>query len=198
LIASDVVGPTATTPVSARVTGTIEALHCDANMQVKAGQLCAKIDPRPYQIAVDQSRADLAAAEARLEKDNAELAQAKAAFESHEALAKRPAISRKATDKSRKAFERAQTQTKRDEARVAQLQAALHAAETNLGNTDLVSPTPCTPPASPGGEILEITYPTRFHPISKTLLVDGSQDGARKRIDLDLAAVVGANYPGVY
>ena len=117
MTASGVVGPTATTPVSARVTGTIEALHCDANMQVKAGQLCAKIDPRPYQIAVDQSRADLAAAEARLEKDNAELAQAKAAFESHEALAKRPAISRKATDKSRKAFERAQTQTKRDEAR---------------------------------------------------------------------------------
>ena len=48
--------------------------------------------------------------------------------------------SRKAIDKSRKAFERAQTQTKRDEARVAELQAALHAAETNLGYTDIVSP----------------------------------------------------------
>jgi multidrug resistance efflux pump len=56
------------------------------------------------------------------------------AFESHEVLAKRPAIPRKAIDKSRKAFERAQTQTKRDEARVAQLQAALHAAETNLSS----------------------------------------------------------------
>src|SRR6202047_4210467 len=109
-------------------------------MQVKAGQLCAKIDARPYQIVVDQSRADLAAAEARLEKGKAERAQGKAAFESHEALAKRPAISRKAIDKSRKAFERAQTQTKRDEARVALLQAALNAAETNLGNTDIVSP----------------------------------------------------------
>ncbi len=122
------------------MSGVIEALYCDANMQVKAGQLCAKIDARPYQIVVDQSRADLAAAEARLEKDKAELAQAKAAFESHEALAKRPAISRKAIDKSRKAFERAQTQTKRGEAKVAQLQAALHAAQTNLGYTDIVSP----------------------------------------------------------
>ena len=55
-------------------------------------------------------------------------------------LAKRPAISRKVIDKSRKAFERAQTQTKQDEARVAELQAALHAAETNLGYTDIVSP----------------------------------------------------------
>ena len=138
--ARGVIGPTAPTPVGARVSGVIQALYCDANMQVKAGQVCAKIDPRPYQIVVDQSKADLAAAEARLEKDKADLAQAKAAFESHEAVAKRPAISRKAIAKSRKAFERAQTQTKRDETRVAELQAALHAAETKLGYTDIVSP----------------------------------------------------------
>jgi HlyD family secretion protein len=125
--ARGVIAPTATTPVGARVSGEIQALDCNVNMQVKAGQLCAKIDPRPYQIVVDQNRADLAAAEARLEKDKAD-------------LAKRPAISRKAIAKSRKAFERAQTQTKRDEARVAQLQAALHAAEANLGDTDIVSP----------------------------------------------------------
>jgi HlyD family secretion protein len=138
--ARGVISPTTTTPVGARVSGVIQSLDCNVNTQVKAGQLCAKIDPRPYQIVVDQNRADLAAAEARLEKEKADLAQAKGAFESHEAPAKRPAISRKAIDKSRKAFERAQTQTKRDEARVAQLQAALHAAETNLGYTDIVSP----------------------------------------------------------
>jgi cytochrome o ubiquinol oxidase subunit IV len=125
--ARGVIAPTATTPVGARVSGVIQSLDCNVNMQVKAGQLCAKIDPRPYHIVVDQSRADLAAAEARLEKDKAD-------------LAKRPAISRKAIAKSRKAFERAQTQTKRDEARVAQLQAALHAAEANLGDADIVSP----------------------------------------------------------
>jgi RND family efflux transporter MFP subunit len=125
--ARGVIAPTATTPVGARVSGEIQALDCNVKMQVKAGQHCAKIDPRPYQNAVDQSRADLAAAESRLAKDKAD-------------LAKRPAISRKAIAKSRKAFERAQTQTQRDEARVAQLQAALHAAETNLGHTDIVSP----------------------------------------------------------
>ena len=138
--ASGVVGPTATAPVGARVSGVIQALYCDAKMDVKAGQLCAKMDPRPYQIVVAQSRADLAAAEARLEKDKADLARAQAAFESHEALEKRQASSRKAIDKSRKAFDRARTQTKRDEARVGQLQAALRAAETNLSDTDIVSP----------------------------------------------------------
>jgi HlyD family secretion protein len=138
--ASGIVGPTATAPLGARVSGVIQALDCDTNMRVKAGRMCAKIDPRPYQIVVDQSRADLETGEARLEKDKADLAQAKAAFESREDLAKRRVSSPKTIAKSRKAFERAQSQTKRDEARVAQLQAALHAAETNLGYTDIVSP----------------------------------------------------------
>ena len=67
--ASGVVGPTATAPVGARVSGVIQAIDCDANMQVKAGQVCAKIDPRPYQIAVDQSRSGLAAAENSARKE---------------------------------------------------------------------------------------------------------------------------------
>ena len=92
--ASGIVTPAATTPLLARVSGVIQALYCDANMKVKAGQLCAKIDPRPYQTVVDQDKADLAAAEARLEKDKADLARAKAAFERHQTLAKRRAISR--------------------------------------------------------------------------------------------------------
>ena len=66
--ASGVVEPAATTPVGAHVSGVIQALYCDANMKVKAGQLCAKIDPRPYQIVVDRAKADLAAAEARVRK----------------------------------------------------------------------------------------------------------------------------------
>jgi HlyD family secretion protein len=68
------------------------------------------------------------------------LPAAKAAFEHHELLAKRRAMSRKALGTSRKAYERAQTQTKRDEAKIAQRQAALHAAEVNLGSTNIISP----------------------------------------------------------
>jgi HlyD family secretion protein len=136
--AKGVVRPTATSPVGARVSGVIQALNCKANMQVRAGELCAKIDPRTYQIVVDQSRAALQKAEAGLEKAKADLAQAKETFENQQALAKRP--SRKTMDKTRKAVERAQMRTTRDEARVTELQVALHAAETNLDYTDIVSP----------------------------------------------------------
>ena len=44
--ASGIVGPAATAPVIARVSGVIQALECDVKMKVKAGQICAKIDPR--------------------------------------------------------------------------------------------------------------------------------------------------------
>ena len=136
--ASGVIVPTATAPVGARVSGVIQALYCAANTKVKAGQICAKIDPGPYQTVVDQGNADLTAAEARLEKDKTDLAHAKVAFERHEARSKRRA--RKALDNSRRTYEQAQTQMKLDEATVAQLEAALHTGEINLGYTDIVSP----------------------------------------------------------
>jgi RND family efflux transporter MFP subunit len=138
--ATAVVGPNETAPVRARVSGVIQAVDCDVNMQVKAGQICAKIDPRPYQVAVDQSRASLQKAQFRLEADKAELDRARRALESHEAQAKHGASSKKAVNKSRKSFERAQTQTTRDEASVAAFQAAVNIAETNLASTDIVSP----------------------------------------------------------
>ncbi len=137
---SGIVHPAATMPIVARTSGVIEALYCDAMMSVTAGQLCAKIDPRPYKIVADQAKADLAAIAARLEKDKADLAQAKTGSERAEALAKRQTISRKTLDNARKAYDQALTQSKLDEATVAQLQAALHAAEINLGNTDVISP----------------------------------------------------------
>ena len=140
LTASGVVVPTATTPVSARVSGVIQTLYCAVNTKVKAGQLCAKIDPLPYQLVVDQDKADLAAAEARLQKDNADLARAKAAIERHEAIAKPLAISSKALNKLHGAIERAQKQLWADEATVARVKMALHFAEINLANTDVLSP----------------------------------------------------------
>ncbi|WGJ16583.1 efflux RND transporter periplasmic adaptor subunit [Methylocapsa sp. D3K7] len=138
VIAKGVVGPNETVPVGARASGVIQVLSCDTHMQVKAGQICAKIDPRPYQTVVDHSKADLQAAEAGLEKAKAGLAKAKEAFESREAGAKHP--SRKTRDKARKAFERAQTQANREAAKIIELQAALQAAETNLSDTNIVSP----------------------------------------------------------
>jgi HlyD family secretion protein len=138
--ASGVVNPTATAPVGARVSGMIRALYCDRNMKVAKGQLCAKIDPLPYQTATDQAKADLAAAEARLNKNKTNPARAKAAFEHKKALVKRRAISRKALDASRKAHAQALARMRSGEAAIVERRAALTAAEVALDHTDIVAP----------------------------------------------------------
>ena len=66
--ATGTVNPVLTIIVGTYVSGVIQELSCDYNTQVKRGQICAKIDPRPYQSVVDQSRANLAIARAQLEK----------------------------------------------------------------------------------------------------------------------------------
>jgi membrane fusion protein, multidrug efflux system len=51
-------------PVSARVHGYVIRVNVDDNEYVQQGTLLVEIDPRDYEVAVDQARADLANAEA--------------------------------------------------------------------------------------------------------------------------------------
>ncbi len=122
------------------MSGKIEALYCDRDAKVKAGQLCAKIDPRPFQTVIDREKADLAIAQARLKKDEVRLDRAKAASERSQILANRGAISRTALGNSRADYKQAQARTKLDEAAIARRRESLHAAEIDLDHTEIVSP----------------------------------------------------------
>jgi membrane fusion protein (multidrug efflux system) len=50
--------------VSSRVTGQVIKVYVDDNQQVQAGQLLAEIDPKDYQVALEQALANLASAQA--------------------------------------------------------------------------------------------------------------------------------------
>jgi membrane fusion protein (multidrug efflux system) len=54
-------------PLAARVDGTIKAIYTDDNQPVKAGQLLVELDPRDYQVALDQAQAQSQQAQAQLE-----------------------------------------------------------------------------------------------------------------------------------
>ncbi|HLI83488.1 MAG TPA: HlyD family secretion protein [Bryobacteraceae bacterium] len=56
--------------ISARIPGTIAAVHVEENQLVKAGDLVAEIDPRDYQVALDQARAELAQKQAEIRAQN--------------------------------------------------------------------------------------------------------------------------------
>ncbi|WP_419898239.1 efflux RND transporter periplasmic adaptor subunit [Roseomonas sp. USHLN139] len=59
--------PSARVELRARVSGQVEQVHFRDGQVVKAGELLFTIDPRPFEIAVESARAELAKAQARLD-----------------------------------------------------------------------------------------------------------------------------------
>jgi membrane fusion protein (multidrug efflux system) len=57
-------------PLSARISGYILKVNVDDNQYVTAGTVLAEIDPRDYQVAVDQAKAQLADAQASAQASN--------------------------------------------------------------------------------------------------------------------------------
>jgi HlyD family secretion protein len=138
--ATGTVNPVLTIIIGSYVSGVIQEINCDYNTEVKKGQICAKIDPRPYQTVVDQANANLAQAQAQLAKDQANLDYAQLNYDRNERLAKTNAISKDTLDNSKNALDQAQAQIGVDQATIAQRQAMLEAAAVNLGYTNIVSP----------------------------------------------------------
>ena len=134
------VNPELTIIVGAAVSGIIKELNCDYNTKVKQGQVCARIDPRPYQSVVDQNRANLAVAKAQLEKDKANLTYAKLSLGRAATLLPTHAVSQDAYDSAKSTYDQALAQITFDEATIQQRQASLDAAQVNLDYANIVSP----------------------------------------------------------
>ncbi len=138
--ATGTVNPVLTIIVGSYVSGVIKEIHCDYNTRVKEGQICAKIDPSPYQTVVDQNKANLSMARAQLEKAKANLAYVQLNYERNARLALTDAISKDTLDIARNALDQAKAQIAVDEATIEQRKAQLEAAAVNLGYTNIVSP----------------------------------------------------------
>ena len=67
--------------ISPKVSGYISEVPVDDNQAVKAGQVLARIDPRDYQTALDQARANVAAAQASIDNLDQQIAQQKLVVE---------------------------------------------------------------------------------------------------------------------
>ena len=140
IVTTGAVNPVVTVQVGTYVSGVIQALYCDYNTQVKSGQLCAKIDPRPYQVVYDQDAASLASAEAQLRKDRAALVYATINEKRDRTLRTRGIVSQDTVDNDRSTLDQSAAQVGLDEATIQERRAALHAAQVNLDYTNIVSP----------------------------------------------------------
>jgi HlyD family secretion protein len=138
--ATGTVNPVLTIIVGTYVSGVIQDLSCDYNTQVKRGQICAKIDPRPYQTVVDQNRANLTAAKAQVEKSKVSLTYAQLTYDRMARLGQTNAVSKDAVDNAKNLYDQARAQVGVDEADIALHEAQLATAQVNLDYTNIVSP----------------------------------------------------------
>jgi len=140
VITTGAVNPVVTVQVGTYVSGVIQALKCDYNTPVKAGQLCAKIDPRPYQVVVDQAVANLASGRAQTRKDEAAVVFSKIVYARDLKLVGHGGVSQETVDTDKSNLDQNIAQVGVDEATNQQHQAALEAAQVNLDYTNIISP----------------------------------------------------------
>jgi multidrug efflux system membrane fusion protein len=116
-----------TVEVRARVSGFIDSIHFNEGQMVKQGDLLFVIDRRPYQIAVEQAKADVERAKAKLEIASLDVQRATPLVRS-QSLTGREFDTRKSTE--------------RDAAgQVGSAEAAVKQAELNLEWTEVRAPT---------------------------------------------------------
>jgi len=132
--------PVTTVQVGSYVSGIVKTLGCDFNTEVKIGQVCARIDPEPFQLVVEQDKADLATSEAQLKKDQAALTYARLSLDRDTRLLADGVVSADQVDSDRNTAAQAEAQIAFDQASLIGKKAALRAAEVNLAYTDIVSP----------------------------------------------------------
>jgi len=132
--------PVVTAQVGSYVSGNIKSWACDYNTMVKIGQVCAVIDPLPFQVIVDGDLADVHTEEAQLVKDRFAAVNAGLIYAHDQKLIAQGIVSQEQLDTDKSTVDQDKAQIDLDIATVASKKAALHAAQVNLDYTNIVSP----------------------------------------------------------
>jgi RND family efflux transporter MFP subunit len=123
-----------------RVDGYIAKIHVDKGDFVKANQLLVEIDHTDYQHAVNQAKANLAAAKAKVAQQEAAVHSAKLTLDRMQALIKDQFVSQQDLDNAQVNFDGAIAARESLQAQVKQMEVALAQAETNLAYSYIRAP----------------------------------------------------------
>ncbi len=132
--------PIVTAQVESYVSGNIKTWTCDYNTIVKIGQICATIDPLPFQVVVDQDTASLHSAQAALVKDRVAVANQEQIVAYDQKEIGEGIVSQEQVNTDKATLDQDRAQVNLDIANVEQQKALLHGAEVNLAYTRIPSP----------------------------------------------------------
>jgi multidrug efflux system membrane fusion protein len=107
---------------------------------VHQGDLLAEIDPRPYEVALEQANGALAQAKGTLERDQAALRDANVNYQRYQELYKSQIIAKQQLDTQLATADQSRGSIAADEAAIAGAQAAINSAKLNLTYTKITSP----------------------------------------------------------
>lgn len=126
--------------IFSRVDGYIAKLYVDKGDFVKANQLLIEIDHTDYQHAVNQAKANLAAAKARVIQQQAAVHNARLMLNRMQTLIKDQFVSQQDLDTAQVNYDAAVAQQDSLQAQVRQLEVAQQQAETNLAYSYIRAP----------------------------------------------------------
>ena len=138
--ATGTLNPVHMVEVGTRTSGQIESIDVDYNTQVHKGQRVAKIDPSNSLIRVQKARAAVLAAEAAVERAQADLGLRVDQLERQSSLHDESLVTRDRFDLAEAAHAQSLAELSMKRAGLAQAHAELEDAEVNLSYTDIVSP----------------------------------------------------------
>jgi len=129
-----------TVEVGAEVSGTVKAVHVDFNDEVKKGKLLCEIDPEQLAAALDQTRAQLMAAQAEYSTRQVTATEAELAAERSRKLAADGLVSQQQLEAAVAAADRAKASVRSAKAQITVARASVESARTKLGKTKIVAP----------------------------------------------------------
>jgi RND family efflux transporter MFP subunit len=134
------ISPNQVVNVFSRVDGYIARLHVDKGDFVRANQLLVEIDHTDYQHAVNQAKANLSAAKAKVTQQDAVVRNARLTLDRMQRLIKEQFVSQQDLDNAQVNFDAAAAAQESLQAQVKQMDVALAQSETNLAYSYIRAP----------------------------------------------------------
>lgn len=129
-----------TVMVKTRVDGQLISVNFREGQFVQKGALLAQVDPRPYQVALDQANGNLAQANGNLEKDQAALRDAEINYQRYQELYNSKIIAKQQLDTQGATVGQGRGSIAADQAAIEAAQAAINNAKLNLTYTKITAP----------------------------------------------------------